>query len=62
MSSSGTMSASASKIFKKLKAGRILIAVGNGSISLVNLQQIMARNSMGSGGGRVLVLGSHLVK
>ena len=38
------------------------MAVGNGSISLVNPQQIMARNSMDSGGGRVLVLGSHLVR
>ena len=32
-----------------------MIAVGYGNISLVKPQQIMARNSMGSGGGRVLV-------
>ena len=60
--SSGTISASANKIFKKSKAGWILTAVGKGSISLVRPQQIIARNSMGSGGGRVWVLGFHFVR
>ena len=60
--SSGTISASANKIFKKSKAGWIFTAVGKGSISLVRPQQIIARNSMGSGGGRVWVWGSHFVR
>ena len=62
MASSGTISASANKIFKKSKAGWTLIAVGKGSISFVNPQQIIARNSMGSGGGRVLVSMSYFVR
>ena len=62
MASSDTISASANKIFKKSKAGWIFKAVGNGSISLVRPQQIIARNSMGVGGGRVWVLGSHFVR